>query len=98
MKLAHANVEKTGTPAEKSSRCAECGWPGTGNLPAGALATNRNGKQVLVGRLSYFHISTALCSVCQEMKSAVASRPWFIEAHAEYLDQIEFKRKLLAGR
>jgi hypothetical protein len=32
------------------------------------------------------------------MKSAVASRSWFIEAHAEYLREVQVKKKLLAGR
>jgi len=67
-------------------------------MPAGVRVINRNGKHVLVGQLSYFHLRTALCSVCQAMKSAVASRPWFVEAHAEYRQQIKIKRQLLAGR
>jgi len=36
-----------------------------------------------------------LCSLCQEMESAVASRPWFVKAHAEYMDQIKVKKQLL---
>jgi hypothetical protein len=55
----------------------------------------QQGKTVLVGTLSYFRISTDLCSLCQEMKSAVASRPWFVKAHAEYLDQMKVKKQLL---
>jgi hypothetical protein len=45
--------------------------------------------------LSYFRISTVLCSLCQEMESAVASRPWFVKAHAEYLDQTKVKKHML---
>jgi hypothetical protein len=57
--------------------------------------TKQAGKTVLVGRLSYFHLSTVLCSLCQEMESAVASRAWFLKAHAEYLDQIKSKNQML---
>jgi len=67
-------------------------------VPAGVRVINGNGKQVLVGQLSYFHLRTTLCSVCQVMKSAVASRPWFVEAHAEYRRQVKIKKRLLAGR
>jgi len=67
-------------------------------MPAGVQVINRNGNQVLVGQLSYFRLRTTLCSVCQAMKSAVASRPWFVEAHVEYRHQIRIKRQLLAGR
>ena len=98
MKTAEANVGKPDATFNKPVCCAQCGWPGTGNLPVGVRVINRNGTQVLVGRLSYFHISTVLCSVCQEMKSAVTSRLWFVEAHAEYLGQLELKKRLLAGQ
>ena len=67
-------------------------------MPTGVRVTNRNGTHVLIGRLSYFHTSTVLCSVCRDMKSAVATRPWFVEAHAEFLDQVEAKKQLLGGR
>jgi hypothetical protein len=53
-----------------------------------------NGRSVLVGNLSYFRITTVLCSLCQEMESAVARRPWFVQAHAEYLEQIAVKKNL----
>jgi hypothetical protein len=64
-------------------------------MPAGVGVINREGKTVLVGNLSYFRISTVLCSLCQELESAVASRPWFVKAHAEYLDQIKVKKQRL---
>jgi hypothetical protein len=64
-------------------------------MPAGVRAINQKGKSVLVGNLSYFCIRTVLCSLCQEMESAVASRPWFVTAHAEYLDQIKVKKQML---
>jgi hypothetical protein len=31
------------------------------------------------------------------MKSAVAARPWFLEAHREYLDQVKVKKHILRG-
>jgi hypothetical protein len=64
-------------------------------MPAGVRVIRQEGKTVLVGNLSYFRISTVLCSLCQEMESAVASRPWFVKAHAEYLHEIKGKRQLL---
>jgi hypothetical protein len=63
-------------------------------MPAGVSVIKQKGKNVLIGRLSYFRISTALCSLCQEMESAVASRPWFVKAHAEYLNQIKVKKQM----
>jgi len=39
-----------------------------------------------------------LCSVCQEMMTAIQGRSWFVEAHREYLNQISLKKKLLAGQ
>ena len=67
-------------------------------MPAGLRVINESGKQVVVGQLCYFRVTTELCSVCEDMKSAAARRPWFVEAHAEYLGQIEVKKQLLAGR
>jgi hypothetical protein len=64
-------------------------------MPAGVRVIRQEGKNVLVGNLSYFRISTALCSLCQEMEAAVASRPWFIKAQAEFLDQIKVKKEIL---
>jgi len=80
---------------EISIRCSQCGWPGTGNLPAGVRVIKQEGKTVLVGRLSYFRISTELCSLCEEMESAVATRPWFVKAHAEYVEQVKVKKQKL---
>lgn len=67
-------------------------------MPTGVRVMNGVGKQILIGQLSYYHISGALCSVCQAMESAVSIRPWFIEAHTEYLDQIKIKKQLLGRR
>jgi len=64
-------------------------------MPAGVGVIRQKGKTVPVGTLSYFRIRTNLCSLCQEMESAVASRPWFVKAHAEYMDQIKVKKQLL---
>ena len=95
MAEAHPSTEKQSAPAEIPQRCSQCGWPGTGKMPAGVGVINREGKTVLVGNLSYFRISTVLCSLCQEMESAVASRPWFVRAQADYLDQIKVKKQRL---
>ncbi len=95
MKPAHLIVESNDA---ESRCCAECGWPGAGNMPAGVCTLNQNGSQVLIGQLSYFRRRSALCSVCQEMVAAVENRRWFVEAHREYLNQIRAKKKLLAGR
>jgi len=75
--------------------CSQCGWPGTGTMPAGVTVIKQEGKTVLAGHLSYFRISTDLCSLCQEMESAMASRPWFVRAQAEYLAQIKVKKLML---
>jgi hypothetical protein len=64
-------------------------------MPAGVRVIMQEGKTVLFGNLSYFRISTVLCSLCQEMESAVARRPWFVTAHAEYLTEIKGKKKML---
>lgn len=78
--------------------CSQCGWPGTGTIPAGVCVINQNGKTVLAGNLYYFYINTDLCSVCREMESVVANRPWFVKAHSEYVDEINVKKQLLGGR
>jgi hypothetical protein len=98
MKTAQPSLEKQDVAPETLVCCSECGWPGTGKIPAGVCLIEQNGKTVLVGTLSYFHISSELCSVCQEMESVLASRPWFVEAHSEYVDEIRFKKQLLGGR
>ena len=95
MKEVQPSLEKQNVSPEISLFCSQCGWPGTGKMPAGVGAIRQKGKTVLVGTLSYFRISTDLCSLCQEMESAVASRPWFVKAHAEYMDQIKVKKQLL---
>jgi hypothetical protein len=91
-------VESTDAIEGKCAGCAECGWPGVGTMPAGVRIVNENGSQRLVGQLSYIYIRTRLCSVCQEMADTVQRKPWFVDAHSEYLNEIELKRKLLAGR
>jgi hypothetical protein len=95
MKEVQPGLEKPNVPAEIPSSCSQCGWPGIGKMPAGVGVIRQKGKTVLAGTLSYFRISTDLCSLCQEMESAVASRPWFVKAHAEYTDQIKAKKQLL---
>lgn len=94
MKEVQPSLEKQNVSPE-ALFCSQCGWPGTGKMPAGVGVIRQKGKTVLVGTLSYFRISTDLCSLCQEMESAVASRPWFVKAHAEYMDQIKVKKQLL---
>ena len=59
--------------------------------------TRLNGKSVLIGQLTYFSVPGELCSVCSEMKSAVETRPWFVEAHREYLNRIKAKKQLMGG-
>jgi hypothetical protein len=66
-------------------------------MPAGVGVIRQKDKTVLVGSLSYVRISTKMCSVCQEMESAVASRSWFVQAQAEYRDEIKVKNELLAS-
>jgi hypothetical protein len=95
MKNVQPSLEERNISSEKPFCCSQCGWPGTGKMPAGVRLTKQEGKTVLVGRLSYFQITAVLCSLCQEMESAVASRPWFVEAQAEYLDQIKTKKQML---
>ena len=92
MKEVQPSLEKQNLSPEIPSCCSQCGWPGTGTMPAGVAVIKHEGKTVLAGNLSYFRISTVLCSLCQEMEAAVASRPWFVKAHAEYLAQIKVKK------
>jgi hypothetical protein len=98
MKTTHVNTDNTETAVEKSSRCAACGWPGLGKMPTGVRMIRGNEKHVLIGQLSYYPINRVLCAVCQEMESAVTTRPWFVGAHAEYLDDVKAKRRLLDGK
>ena len=51
----------------------------------------------LTRHLIYVPIDSVLCSVCEEMKSAVESKPWFRQAHREYLDQVKVKKRILRG-
>jgi hypothetical protein len=95
MKEVRPSLEKQNVSAETSLCCSQCGWPGTGKMPAGVGVIRQKDKAVLVGRLFYFRISTLLCSLCQEMESVVASRPWFVKAQAEYLEEIKLKEQLL---
>ena len=88
MKEAQASLERQNASSEMPSCCSQCGWPGTGKMPAGVGVIRQKDKTVLVGSLSYFRMSATLCSVCQEMESAVASRPWFVKAQTEYMDQL----------
>jgi hypothetical protein len=67
-------------------------------MPTGVRKITEKGKDVLIGQLSYYRMSAVLCSVCQEMESAVTSRPWFVEAHADYLKEVKVKKRLLDGR
>ena len=57
----------------------------------------QEGKSVMVGRLSYFCVSTVLCSLCEEMVSAVSTRSWFVKAQEEYVNQLKVKRQLGLG-
>jgi hypothetical protein len=78
--------------------CPQCGWPNIGKMPAGVRLMKQNGKTVLLGHLTYVRIKKDLCSVCEEMKFAVAARAWFLEAHREYLHQVRVKKQILRGR
>jgi hypothetical protein len=66
-------------------------------MPAGVRLTRQNGKSTLIGQLIYFSVPGELCSVCSDMKHAVETRSWFIEAHREYLNQIKVKKQLMGG-
>ena len=66
-------------------------------MPAGVGLITENDKIVPVGRLTYIRVEAEYCSVCEDMKSAVARRSWFLEAHREYLDQVKAKQHLLRG-
>ena len=98
MKSDQINLENTDTAKEKSACCSQCGWPGIGNMPAGVQLTRQDEKRVMIGQLSYYRIGAGLCYVCQAMQSAVAGRAWFVEAHRDFLKQIEVKNRLMQGR
>lgn len=95
MQTPQSTIENAETAAPPSVCCSQCGWPGVGNMPAGIRVVRQNGKDVRVGQLSYYRTPSALCAVCQEMESAVAGRPWFAEAQAEYRNQVKAKQHLL---
>ena len=95
MEEVHPIPEKHDVSMEEPMCCVQCGWPGTGEMPAGVRLIIQDGKSILAGKLSYFRTDHALCSLCQEMESAVATRPWFVKAQADYLDQIKAKRQIL---
>lgn len=67
-------------------------------MPAGVRVVDQNGKRALLGQLTYYETNPPLCSVCEDMKWALAERPWFIEAHEEYLYQVKVKRQLLGQK
>ena len=94
MKEVQPSLEKQNISPEKPLCCSQCGWPGTGTMPAGVAMIKQEGKTVLAGNLSYFRVSTMLCCLCQEMEAAVASRPWFVRAQTEYLAQIKVKKQM----
>jgi hypothetical protein len=77
--------------------CPQCRWPGLGRMPTGVRLVTQNGKSILIGQLAYFCTDAVLCSICEEMMSAVATRPWFVEAQREYFDQIKVKKHMLGG-
>jgi hypothetical protein len=66
-------------------------------MPAGVRLARENGKSVLIGHLIYFSAPGQLCSVCSDMKNAVETRTWFVEAHRDYLNQVKTKAKLMGG-
>jgi hypothetical protein len=68
-----------------------------GKMPSGVRMIRPNGEDILIEQLCYYRTNVVLCSVCQEMEAAVASRSWFVEAHAEYLEQVKAKERLLGG-
>lgn len=98
MKATPVTVDNADVTSEGPLPCSQCGWPGLGKMPAGVQMLRQNGKNLLIGQLSYYRISGLLCSVCQDLESAVANRPWFVEAHAEYLDQVEVKKQIMGKR
>jgi hypothetical protein len=98
MKNGSWQLREHGGGEEGIVHCPECGWPGIGEMPAGVRLVKQSGKSVLIGHLSYIRMDSVLCSVCADMRCAVAARPWFLEAHDEYLDQVKVKKHILGGR
>jgi hypothetical protein len=95
MQARRASIENPDTASQSVVCCSQCGWPGIGKMPAGVQVLRQNGKDSLIGRLCYYQVRSELCAVCQAMESAVASRPWFVAAHAEYLQQVKIKKQML---
>jgi hypothetical protein len=89
--------EQRAVVKEDIVNCPQCGWPGIGEMPAGVRLVKQSGKSVLIGHLAYYRMNSVLCSVCADMMCAVAARPWFVEAHDEYLDQVKVKKHILHG-
>ena len=90
-------ASRTLSRLEDIVHCPECGWPGIGEMPVGVRSVKQSGKSVLIGHLAYFRVNSVLCSVCADMMCAVAARPWFVEAHDEYLDQVKVKKHIMHG-
>lgn len=95
MQTPQSTIENADTVASRPMRCSQCGWPGIGLMPAGTQVVRQDGKVIVVGQLSYYWIRSVLCAVCQELESAVAGRPWFARAQAEYRNQVKAKQHLL---
>ena len=90
--------ENTEMTQGKLLRCSHHGWPGIGKMPAVVSMIKQNSKKYFIGQMPYFHASSVHCSVPQEMKSAVATRQWFVEAHLDYQNQIGVTEQMLGGR
>lgn len=67
-------------------------------MPTGVRIVHQDGKRVLIGQLNYYATNAPLCSVCEDMKWALEDRPWFIDAHEEYLNQVKVKKHLLGQK
>ena len=66
MKEVQPGLGKQNVSPEIPLFCSQCGWPGTGKMPAGVGVIRQKGKTVLAGRLSYFRISTNLQPFSEE--------------------------------
>jgi len=63
MKEVHPSLEKQNASQGTPLCCSQCGWPGTGKMPAGVCLIKQEGKTVLVGSLSYFGTKNPMDSV-----------------------------------
>ena len=52
MKEVQLSLEKQNVSPEIPLFCSQCGWPGTGKMPAGVGVIRQKGKTVLVGTLT----------------------------------------------